>query len=89
MAARSHHMTAEEEQRVATQIEAARRQGVEEGRKQKDREWSRWELVRIILGLLIPVVPGCISLGVTGSFWFGFIIGLILECIPWWIFLFF
>lgn len=82
-------MTAEEQQHIAVQIEAARKQGVEEGRNQKDREWTRWELVKLLLGLLIPVVFGCISLGVAGSFWIGFIGGLILECIPWWIFLFF
>jgi len=82
-------MTAEEEQQVAAQIEAAHKQGIEEGRNQKDREWSRWEAFKLILGLLFPVICGFISLGVAGSFWVGFIIGLILECIPWWIFLFF
>jgi len=82
-------MTAEDEQRVAAQIEAARKQGVEEGRNQKDREWSRWELVKLILGLLFPVICGCISLGVADSFWVGFVVCLIIECIPWWILLFF
>ena len=82
-------MTAAEEQQVAEQIEAARKQGVEEGRNQKDREWFCWGVAKLVLGLLIPVVFGCISLGGAGTFWVGFIIGLILECIPWWIFLFF
>jgi len=81
-------MTAEEEQQVAAQIEAARKLGVEEGRNQQDREWSRWERFKVVLGLLFPIVCGCISLAVAGSFWGGFIVGLILECIPWWIFLF-
>ena len=75
-------MTAEEERQVAAQIEAARQQGVEEGRNEKDRESFHWALVKIVIGLLIPVVFGCVSLGVAGTFWVGFIIGLILECIP-------
>ena len=81
-------MTTEEKRQVAAQIEAAHKKGVEEGRSQKDREWSRWELFKLILGLLLPVVFGCVSLHVAGTFWGGFIIGLILECIPWWLFLF-
>jgi len=45
-------MTEEEKFHVAAQIEAARKLGVEEGHNQKDREWSRWERFKIILGLL-------------------------------------
>lgn len=63
-----HRMTAEEKQQIAVQIEAAYKQGVEEGRNQKNREWSRRNLFKFIRGLLILVVFGCISLGVFGSF---------------------
>lgn len=73
---------------VNVQIEAARTQGIEEGRNQKEREWFRWGLFKVVLGLSFPVICGFISLGVIDSFWIGFIVGLILECIPWWIFLF-
>lgn len=81
-------MTAEEERRVAAQIEAAHKKGVEEGSNRKDREWARWELIKLIIGLLIPVAFGLISLGIDSSFWVGFIIGLIFDCIPWWLFIF-
>ena len=82
-------MTIEEKKLVSTQIEAARKQGIEEGRNQKDREQLRWGIGKLIFILTFPVLCGCISLLVSESFWAGFILGVIFEFIPWWIFLFF